>query len=280
MQHENLLMVTGNCLTIQPVYLGIWKMTLKEFWSKASSWLETRKPSRSADYQLEIDDEGLISHGVASAGPAVAEKPAESSQVLVKMVPPMDKTQSLEKLQAGFDKLVEQLEGINNHLNRQAAHSEELMKRIEQLPKLLESFPSVVENQKQLTEQLLGQLKATAMMEQGFVETVEKIPTETAKQTDALTNIDHQLAAAADVDVQMTEGLNKFNETLGKLNQSTIGQTEGIMQMSKTFAASDRYLKYIISSQRKSFMWVFTIAVGVCTAAILILVGIIIYLRH
>jgi chromosome segregation ATPase len=255
-------------------------MTLKEFWSKASVWLETRKPSRPTNYHPEIDDEGLISQGVASMEPATRERPAESSQVLVKMVPPMDKTQSLEKLQAGFDKLVEQLEGINSHLNRQAAHSEELMKRIEQLPRLLESFPNVVENQKQLTEQLLEQLKATAMMERGFVETVEKIPTETAKQTDALTNIDHQLAAAADVDVQMTESLNKFNETLNKLNQSTIGQTDGIMQMSKTFAASDRYLKYIISSQRKSFMWVFTIAVGVCTAAILILVGIIIYLRH
>jgi hypothetical protein len=268
-------------------------MTLKDFWSKASNWLETRKASKPTDYQPEIDNEGLISQGTESTGPAADEKPAERNpyfaphsgatqggQVLVKMVPTMDKTQSLEKLQAGFDKLVEQLEGINNHLNRQAAHNEELMKRLERLPKLLESFPAVVENQKQLTEQLLERLKATATMEQEFIGTIEKIPTETAKQTVALTDIDHQLAAAADVDVQMTEGLNKFNETLDKLNQSTIGQTEGIVQMSRTFAASDRYLKYIISSQRKSFMWVFTIAVGVCTAAILMLVGIIIYLRH
>ena len=251
-------------------------MTLKDFWSKASSWLETHK----ADYQPEIDDQGLISRGTASKGPVAGEKPAESNQVLVKMVPPLDKTQSLEKLQAGFDKLVEQLEGINAHLNLQSAHSEELMKRIEQLPKLLESFPAVVENQRRLTEQLLEQLKATAAMEQGFTETVGKIPTETAKQTDALTDISHQLSAAADVDVQMTEGLNKFNETLERLNGSTAGHTEAVSRMSKTFAASDRYLKYIISSQRKSFMWVFMIAVGVCTAAILILVGIIIYLRH
>jgi len=255
-------------------------MTLKDFWSKASGWLEARKPSRSADYQPEIDDEGLISQGVASTGTVAGDRTSENNQVLVKMVPTMDKTQSLEKLQAGFDKLVEQLEGINNHLNHQAAHSEELMKRIEQLPKLLESFPSVVENQKRLTEQLLEQLKAAAITEQGFVETVEKIPTETAKQTDVLTDIGHQLAAAADVDVQMTESLNKFNETLDKLNQSTIGQTDGIVQMSKTFAASDRYLKYIISNQRKSFIWVFTAAVGVCLAVILILAGIILYLRR
>jgi small-conductance mechanosensitive channel len=255
-------------------------MTLKDFWSKASSWLEARKPSRPTDYQPEIDDEGLISQVAESTGPAADDRTGESNQVLVKTVQPMDKTQSLEKLQEGFDKLVEQLEGINNHLNRQTAHNEELMKRIEQLPKLLESFPAVVENQKQLTEQLLEQLKATATMEQEFIETIEKIPTETAKQTDALTDINHQLAAAADVDVQMTEGLNKFNETLDKLNQSTIGQTDGIVQMSKTFAASDRYLKYIISRQRKSFIWVFTAALGVCLAAILILAGIIIYLRH
>jgi small-conductance mechanosensitive channel len=255
-------------------------MTLKDFWSKASSWLEAHKPSKPADYQPEIDNEGLISEGIESTEAAAEDKTSEGNQVLVKTVQPMDKTQTLEKLQAGFDKLVEQLEGINSHLNRQAAQNEELMRRIEQLPRLMESFPAVVENQKQLTEQLFEQLKTTATMEQEFIGTIEKIPTETAKQTDALTDINHQLAAAADVDVQMTEGLNKFNETLKKLNQSTMGQTEGIMQMSKTFTASDRYLKYIVSRQRKSFIWVFTIAMGVCVAAILILAGIIIYLRH
>jgi len=262
------------------LFSGILKMTLKDFWSKTSSWLEAHKPSRPTDYQPEIDDEGLISEDAESTEASAEDRSSGGDRVLVKTVQPMDKTQSLEKLQAGFDKLVEQLEGINNHLNRQAAQNEDLMSRIEQLPKLLESFPSVVENQRQLTEQLLEQLKATTITEQEFIETIEKIPTETAKQTDALSDINHQLAAAADADVQMTESFNKFNETLDKLNQSTIGQTDGIMQMSKTFAASDRYLKYIISKQRKSFMWVLTIAMGVCLVAILILAGIVIYLRH
>ncbi len=255
-------------------------MTLKDLWSKASNWLEAHKPSKRANYQPEIDDEGLISQDAESTEATAEDRTAEGDQVLVKTVQPMDKTQSLEKLQAGFDKLVEQLEGINNHLNRQVTQNADLMSRIEQLPKLLESFPAVVENQKQLTEQLLEQLKTTATTEQEFVETIEKIPTETAKQTDALTDINHQLAAAADADVQLTESFNKFNETLDKLNQSTIGQTDGIMQMSKTFAASDRYLKYIMSRQRKSIMWVFTIAIGACVVAILILAGIILYLRQ
>jgi len=252
-------------------------MTLKDFWAKTSNWLRAHKPAGPKDYQPQIDDEGLISQDAESAED---EQPDQGSPVVVKTVQPRSKSESLEKLQAGFDKLVEQLQGINEHLNRQVTQSEDLVSRIEQLPELLESFPAVVENQKQLIEQLLEQLKAAATKQEQFIDAVEKIPTETAKQTNALVDIDHQLAAAADTDVQMAESFNKFNETLDKLNQSTIGQTDGIMQMSRTFAASDRYLKYIMSRQRKSFMWVFMIAMGVCLVAILILTGIVIYLRH
>ena len=148
------------------------------------------------------------------------------------------------------------------------------------MPKLLESFPAVVENQRQLTEQLFEQLKTAAVKQEQFIDAVDKIPTETAKQTDALVDINHQLAAAADVDVQVVESFNKFNQTLDKLNENTAGHTDSITRMSRTFATSDRYLKYIVSRQSKRFAWLFVSAIGVCVLVILILTGIIIYLRR
>ena len=172
------------------------------------------------------------------------------------------------------------MQGINQHLNRQVTQNEELMSRIEQLPKWLESFPDVVQNQRQITEQLIGQLKTAIAKDQQFIDTVEKIPMETAKQTDALVDIDHQLAAAADTDVQMVQSFNKFNEALDKLNQRTVSQTDSIVRMNRTFATSDRYLKYILSKQNRRFMWVFIAAIGVCVLAILILTGIVIYLKQ
>ena len=255
-------------------------MALKDLWAGTNNWLRSRKLSRVENSQPDIDAEGLISQDADPAEPAVDQQPSQSDKLVVKTVQPKTKAESLEKLQEGFHKLIEQLQGINEHLNRQAAQHEDLTSRIEQLPKLLESFPAVVENQKQITEQLLEQLKATAVKNQQFIDAVDKIPTETAKQTDALVDIDHQLAAAADTDVQMAESFNKFNQTLDKLNQSSLGQTDSIIQMSKTFATSDRYLKYIISRQNKRFMWVFVIALGICVAVILILTGIVIYLKY
>ena len=280
-------MQTFVIIRAKKIYLrlsGTLKMALKDFWSrtksKTNSWLEAHRLQSVDDYQPQIDDEGLISQNPSSEESAVDDKGAKSNKIVVKAVQPASKAQSLEKLQAGFDKLVEQLQGINEHLNQQVTQHQDLMGRIEQLPQLLESFPSVVGNQKQIIKQLVEQLKATAAKNQQFIDTVEKIPTETAKQTDALVDIDHQLAAAADTDVQMAESFNKFNETMGKLNQSTLGQTDSIMQMSKTFATSDRYLKYIISRQNKRFMWVFICTIGVCVLVVLILTGIIIYLRQ
>ena len=265
-------------------------MTLKEFWADTGRWWRSHKPSIGGTHRPEIDEDGLISQGNDPAVPGTpygdqqgdgsVPGPNQSDNVVVRAVPPAEKQESLEKLQEGFDKLVEQLQGINENLSRQAGQHEDLMGRIQQLPELLESFPAMVENQKRITEQLLEQLKGAAAKNEQFVDAVEKIPNETAKQTDALVNIDHQLAAAADIDVQMTESFNNFNESLDKLNQSTVSQTDGVIQMSKTFAASDRYLKYIISKQSKRFMWIFIAAISVCVTVILILVGIVIYLKY
>jgi uncharacterized phage infection (PIP) family protein YhgE len=255
-------------------------MTIKEIWTKTNHWLKAHKISPIMDSPPEVDDEGLIAQEEDSAVPADAQQSAAGDRIVVKAAQRVDKRESLEKLQAGFETLVEKLQSINEHLNRQIAQQNELMNRIEQLPQLLENFPALLGNQKQIIEQLLEQLKSAAAKDQQFVDAVEKIPAETVKQTDALVDIDHQLAAAADIDVQMAENFNKFNETLDQLNQSTVGQTDSIMQLSRTFATSDRYLKYIISRQNKRFAWIFIAAIGVCVAVVLILAGIIIYLKQ
>lgn len=265
------------------IILGDSEMALKDLWSKTNSWLQTHKLSRPENYQPDIDDDGLIQQAPAAPDPTTDKflhSGNEKNHAVVKAVQPTDKSESLEKLQEGFNNLIGQLKGINEHLNHQITQHDDLMNRIDQLPKLLESFPAVVENQKQLTEQMLEQLKSAAVKNQQFTDVVQKIPNETAKQTDALVGINNQLAAAADADVQMAEGFNKFTDTLDKLDQTTTGQTDSILQMSKTFATSDRYLKYLMSRQNKRFMWIFMTAMGVCVAVILILTVIIIYLKH
>ena len=248
-------------------------MAVSELLTKVKGWVARERTI--AECAAAIDEDGLISPQQDSATDTPKAQAKQGSEAMVRKVQPVDKSQSLEKLQDGFNQLIEKLQGINEHLNRQVTQQEELTRRIDELPRLLETLPAVVQNQKQTTDQLVEQLKGFALRNQQSIDAVEKIPAETVKQTDALTDITHQLSAAAETDVAMRESFNQFKNTLEKLNQTTGGQTDSITQMSKTFATSDRYMKYLVSKQSRRFIWVFWTAIGVCIFAIFSLVVIV-----
>jgi len=248
--------------------------------SKTAGWFSGHRTSPAADFEPQLNEQGLINSAADEHQPDNNSAAGQqNNEVAVKAIKPTVKNEPIEKLQAGFEKLITQLQTINENMNRQIAQHEELMGRIDKLPELLESFPASAENQKRVTEGLIEQLKSTTLHNEQFIDAVQKIPTEVAKQSDSLSEINHQLAAAADADVQMVESFNRFNQSLDKLDKTNAAQSDSIKQMGRTFSASDRYLKYILSKQRKTFVWVFVIALGICTLAIVILTGIILYLK-
>jgi ABC-type transporter Mla subunit MlaD len=261
---------------------GCLAMRLREILTGTSNWLRSRRYEHAGHCEQVLDNDGLLTvalepqEGFEDAGTTHSPRGA----VVVNSVASLDRREPGEKLQEGFNRLIDQLEQINDHLSQQLTQHQELMGRVRQLPQLLESLPSAVENQKHLTTQLLEQLRTTAAKDQQFLETVSRIPVETARQTDTLDLINHQLAAAADADVQLSGSFVKFRDTLDRLNQNTARNTEGIVQMSKTFAASDRYLKYVVTKLNKRYAWVLVIALSVCGAAICTLAGIAVYLAR
>jgi small-conductance mechanosensitive channel len=243
-------------------------MTVKGLYEKMRGWMRTRDEAKFSNYDAPLDEQGLISSGLADEDLPEQPQTQQSSEVLVKKVQPAEKSGSLEKLQGAFNKLIDQLQGINENLAQQVAQQKELTNRIDLLPRLLESFPAMVANQKQATDELLEGLKGSALKSEQFLDAVEKIPHEAQKQTNTLLTITDHLSAAAESDAAMTQSFNRFYESLDKLSRNTEGQKDSILQMKKTFSASDRYLKYLVSKQNRRFMWVFWTAIAVCVFAI------------
>ncbi len=257
-------------------------MTLREIWTGTSNWLRSRRYEQAGQCEPVLDNDGLLAMALEPQEDFEDTGSARTTQgpIVVNPVATLERRESAEKLQEGFNRLIDQLAQINDHLSEQLTQHQELMGRVRQLPQLLESLPSAVENQKLLTTRLLDQLRATTAKDQQFIEAVGKIPVETARQTDTLTMINHQLEAAADADVQLAGNFVKFKDTLDRLNHSTAKNTEGIVQMSRTFAASDRYVKYVVTKLNQRYAWVLAIAMTVCGAAICTLAGIILYLAR
>ena len=190
-----------------------------------------------------------------------------------------DRIEALQMIQGSFEQLVEKLGGINEHLGKQVEQNAELLKRIDEIPQLLQNFPESMKNQKMVVDALVEQLKAQALKNQQFTEAVGKIPAAADAQTGAIKEMAGQIAASAAVDSQIVEGMRKFNNVTDKLKDNIEEQADSIAQMSRTFTASDRYLKYIVTTQHKRFMWVFIAALGVSTFAIIALLVVIFLLK-
>lgn len=255
-------------------------MTLKEIIAGTSSWLRSHRYEPVGRCEPVLNSEGLLaSHFDTSDDDErdIASAAAGRDSVVVSTVTSMDRRDTVEKLQDGLNGLVGQLEKINGHLNEQLQQHEELMGRVRELPDALKSLPEAVENQKQMSAELLGQLRSNTARDKEFLKAIEEIPEETARQTRTLDTINHQLTASAEVDVQFAETFQRFRGTLDKLNHNTVSNTEGILQMSKTFAASDRYLKYVITRLNRRYAWTLGIALGVCVSVVVGLIGTIIY---
>ncbi|MDY0355768.1 MAG: hypothetical protein RBR19_07805 [Sedimentisphaerales bacterium] len=255
-------------------------MTLKEILTGTSSWLRSHRYEEAGCCEPALNDDGLIACGFDAdddfSDPRSANTP--SGPVVVNPVTSLDHRDPAEKLHEGISRLVDQLRQINEHLNCQLSQHAELMDRVRELPKALESLPASVENQRQLTTRLLEQMRSTSLKDQQFIDAVGQIPQQTARQTDMLTSINHQLAAAADTDVQLAESFVKFKGTLDRLNHNTISNTEGILQMSRTFAASDRYLKYVISKMNRRYAWTLALALSVCAGVVTVLAALLFFL--
>jgi chromosome segregation ATPase len=271
-------------------------MENRNIWSKIKSWLYSENEPSESGMEPHLDDEGLMAKDVEELGVSEGKGSAKGRQVKQAWqegrsadaerpggAVESDYSQQFdryEKIQLSFNRLVEKLQAINGNLELQLKQHRELIERLDTMPELVKNFPAMVENQERIRMQLSEQLAETAVKNEQFLEAVEKIPAEMGRQTDLLEEINEQLSVTADAEDNMASGFKKFNEILARLNQNTISHTDSIMQMSKTFSTSEKYLKYVITRQNKQFIWLFAVSLSVCFVAIAALTGIILYLAR
>ena len=277
-------------------------MRLKEYWSKISGWLSGRREEAEEGPRPRVDEEGLMTEDferssetadkeetaeIGEAGTKTEEAAGAEEEVFAGRKEPagMERTKDvlykrdMNRLQDRFDRLIEKLGTISETLNLQLAQGKMLLERMDKMPEIVRNFPAIADSQIRMGKELSEHLAAMTAKNERFLEAVEKIPSESIRQTDILAEINEHLTTSTDVDMRMSDSFRRFNEILTKLSQNIVSQAESIMEMSRVFSSSDRYLKYVISRQNRQFIWLFGVSVGVCLFAILILVGIVMYIK-
>ena len=177
------------------------------------------------------------------------------------------KKSSAEMFNDAVEKLVDKLEGINDNLSEQVRQNQQLVQRMDGLPDMLSTLPKAVEEQRQ----------AFARVAEQLAQKVER----DAKVAEELAGIHEKVAVSTEIQSKMGDNFGKFSDTLDRLDQDTVSQTEWLQQISRTFLASERYMKYTLAKQQTRFYWIFGISIGICFLAIVgLLIGIVLMMNR
>ncbi len=255
-------------------------MILKSFWVGTSNWLRAHRPFEVIDHHPDIDEQGLLyAQPDNCPGSTPDASNAQADPAIVKATDPSNKREPLEKLQDGFNQLIEQLEGINVHLGQQVSQHKTLVGHVEQLPELVNNIPDLIQSQKQATEDLYEQMRQTMAKDEQFMMNVERIPEEAARQTKALGKIDQRLDAAMGLDAKLVEGLGQFNDTLTQLHTTSLDQTDHMGQMMKAITDSDCRFRQVMFQQDRRFVWLLFALVGLTVSCATVVAAFVFYLR-
>jgi hypothetical protein len=239
--------------------------------AKLKSWFDS---FAEPDYEISetgeipLDEQGFVREDLIRDGSKPRPAPP-ASDVVVAQPNGADKMQALDRIQENFNRFVDQLQGINENLGKQVTQQERLSDKLDSLPSLIQAVPEMIENEHRSLDEVLRQLRASQVRNEEFVDVVHQIPREAIKQTETMQKMNQHLVAAAETDIAMRDAFTAFSETVTKLNSATEANREAILNMSKAFSASDRYMKYLVQVQQRRFIWLFVISMGICLVTIL-----------
>lgn len=173
------------------------------------------------------------------------------------------KKDHVDRFNEAINHLVNKLEGIHEHLGKQVNQTEQLIEKMGQLPDLLKTMPQSVDRQEQSLRSLLDHLQAKNIQDRQMMDLLATLPGETSRQSQQLGEIHQQLSESAKTDRQMSEHIGHCSDSLSRLNQETVSQTEWIQRMNRTFQVTDRYLKLTVAKQQRRFLWLTAICIGI-----------------
>lgn len=183
------------------------------------------------------------------------------------------KKDPVERFTESVHQLVEKLEGIHAHLDRQVIQNERLLEQMAALPDLLNTLPKSVDRQEQALRGLLTHLQEKDRQDRRILDTLSSLPDQTARQTQTLEEIQQQMSQSLQSEIQLNEQVGRACDTLTKLDQDTANQTEWMEHVCRTFTMTDRYLKLTLAKQQRRFLWMLAVATGICLLSVLGLVA-------
>lgn len=200
-------------------------------------------------------------------GDGTSIEPAARGAALLRW--PSNRQQTMERLQAGYERMLGLCQTIDDHLQSQRQQGQQVADSLSQLTSSIGEMPNQLNQIGQRLDRIADQaLKASSSTER-LSDAIDQLIPAQRSQNDLLSSVHRQLGESSHTNSQLADVLVELKGAMQGLSRSETERMKVLEQLTGMLATRDREFTAMVQQQNKAFKWAWA---GSLSAAVVALV--------
>jgi chromosome segregation ATPase len=181
-----------------------------------------------------------------------------------------NRQQAVERLQAGYERMLGLCQTIDDHLQSQRQQGQQVADSLSQLTGSIGEVPGLLDQLGQRLDRIGEQAVKASSSTERLSDAIDQLVPAQRSQNDLLSSVHRQLGESAHTNTQLSDVLVELKGAMQGLSRSETERMKVFEQLASMLATRDREFTAIVQQQNKAFKWAWAGSLAVAAAAVVI----------
>ena len=182
---------------------------------------------------------------------------------------PGNRQQTMERLQAGYERMLGLCQTIDDHLQSQSHQGQQVADSLSQLTGSIGEVPTLLSQLSQRLDRIAEQAVKASSSTERLSDAIDQMIPAQRSQNDLLSSVHRQLGESSHTNSQLSDVLVELKGAMQGLSRSESERMKALEQLTHMLAGRDREFATMVQQQNKAFKWAWG---GSLAAVVIVLV--------
>lgn len=185
---------------------------------------------------------------------------------------PGNRQQTVERLQAGYERMLGLCQTIDDHLQSQRQQGQQVADSLCQLTGSIGEVPGLLGQLSQRLDKIADQAVKASTCTERLNDSIDQLIPAQRSQNDLLSSVHRQLGESSHTNSQLADVLVELKGAMQGLSRSETERMRVLERLADMLASRDREFTAMVQQQNKAFKWAWAGSLSAAVVAIVIAV--------
>jgi chromosome segregation ATPase len=221
-------------------------MSSTSIWTRLGNWLRlSQSPDQAPSAEAPEASQVHTTDSLTVANePTTATEPTAPNRW-------QRREQMIQKLQDGYEQVIDLLSSVRQHLETHAEHSRRIDQAVTRLAESMSELPSLTSRQTELLTGIREQMEGQRAQQEKLAGVVEQWPETARRQSELLDGLQQEIRTGREAQAEVAGSLQTVGESLGSLTESTRRREELLDTLGRTLDETHEQVVGALEAQGK-----------------------------